>query len=288
MIVFLYEHHKTIGAGHYIRCKSVQETFVNKNISCSLINESEFEYKGTEGDIYIVDFFDITKATTFINKINKNNIVCTFDYFSNDACPDLNISVFEQFNTTRLYPNYVGLEYCIIRKEFTEQPIVIKKPKEIFVYIGGNGDKTIVESISKKLSNIDFKVKLIRNQNSDTLDTLPDNFEIHYLPSNLAQLMNESSFAITSPGLATMELLYLKVPSVLYPLNSLHEKFSNYFIENNLAICNYSDFTSIDFLKIEQVKNAGGIAIDGNGLERITNLIMHHYEQKMGHSYTGR
>ena len=288
MISLVYEQNKTIGNGHFSRCSSVQNALKQEQISSLLINEAEFKYNGEKGNIYILDLFDIKKCTSLIDVIGKDNLILTFDYFSNHAHPDLNISVLEQFDEPRPYSNYVGLEYCIIRKDFLKHKILIEKPKNIFVYIGGSGYKELVTSISSKLAAVDYKVKLVRNQNSDSLDNISPNFEVHYLPENIIDLMNSSEFAITSPGLATMELLYLQVPSVLCPLNNLHERFTDYFIENDYAICRFDDFKSIDTARIEKVRNTIRNVIDGKGLERIIQLIFHHYEQKMGSSFTLR
>ncbi len=289
MIFLVYEQNKTIGNGHYMRCKSVQEAFENTyKIPSTLVNEHDFQYQGEEGNVYVIDFFSIEKATACISKVSPNNLIATFDYFSNQALPDFNVSVFEQFKEKRLYPNYVGLEYAIIRSEFLTQTVTTEMNKDVFVYIGGSGYASVVGEIIARFNNSNYKIKLIRNQNSEPLDALPAHVELYYHPENLIELMNNSFMAITSPGLATMELLYLNVPSVLYPLNDLHEKFTNYFIEKNLAICHFADFKGMDLDRIELVRKEGARVIDGNGIGRIADLIKKHYEEKMGSSLTVR
>lgn len=289
MISLLYEQNKTIGNGHLMRCSSVQIALsIDWDLPSDLINESAFTYKGEKGNIYVLDIFDIEKCSSLINLLAKDNLILTFDYFSNVAQPDLNISVLEQFDGQRSYPNYVGLQYCIVRNDFFKHPIVENKSKNIFVYIGGSGYKELVYSIAAKLANSNYIVDLVRNQNSDALEKLPNNFKVHYLPENLIDLMNNSEFAITSPGLATMELLYLQVPSVLCPLNTLHERFTDYFIKNDYAICRFSDFKHIDTERFQLVRYKIKNVIDGKGLDRIIQLIFQHYEQKMGRSYSLR
>jgi spore coat polysaccharide biosynthesis predicted glycosyltransferase SpsG len=287
MLYFLYEQNRIIGNGHYMRCKSIHEWIEEKYpLTSTLICEDEFIYNKEEENIYVLDFFDVKKSTALIKNIFPANLVVTLDYFSNQAWPDLNISVFEQFAQKRNYPNHVGLEYSIIRSEFFKQKIITEKQNQIFVYIGGSGYRQIVESIAAKLGTMNHKIKLVRNQNSEPLGSLPSNFEVYYQPPDLLSIMNNSFLAITSPGLTTMELLYLQVPSVLYPLGDMHINFANYFIANNLAVCNYTDFQKIDYNRIEQVKETGAKIIDGNGINRIFMLINLYYEKKMGCSIT--
>ena len=289
MVILIFEQHKTIGSGHFMRCTAIHQMMYEKyKIDSKLCNESEFIYSGEKGNIYVLDFFDTEKCTNLIPLLAKDNLVVTFDYFSNDALPDMNVSVFEQFGEQRLFPNYIGLQYFIIRNEFAEYKPTLEKPKNIFVYIGGNGSKTLVDDIAKKLSDTDYAVNIVRNQNSEAWGEMPENFNVFYLPKNIVELMDNSEFAITSPGLATMELVYLQVPSVLCPLNSLHERFADYFIKHNYAIGNYANFDRIDHERIGKVRNNIKDVIDSRGFDRVAQLIFYHYEEKMGCSYTLR
>jgi spore coat polysaccharide biosynthesis predicted glycosyltransferase SpsG len=286
MIHLIYEQNREIGNGHYARCYSIHEALEQDNgTRARLINEKNFVYDNTVGNIYVVDFFDTEKATALINGIKTNNLVCTLDYFSNAAQPDLNISVLEQLNEKRLHCNYLGLKYCIIRKEFFKVKVLENKPQNIFVYIGGSGNADIINNLVGKLGGSPYKIILVRNNNSDVLGQLPENFKVFYMPSDLPELMNNSFMAITSPGLATMELLYLQVPSVLYPLISMHEKFADFLIEQQLAIGRYESFDKVNMTRIERIKQPIKNAIDGKGVQRIIDLLFKHYEQKMGGGY---
>jgi spore coat polysaccharide biosynthesis predicted glycosyltransferase SpsG len=287
MINIIYEKSSIIGNGHYMRCKSIYETIQQEyKFPVQLVNETDFNYNNEENGIYFLDFFSIEKSTALINSVAKKNAAVTLDYFSNNAIPDANISVFEQFNEKRLYPSFVGLEYCIIRKEFAEHVPVESKPQEVFVYVGGNGNKAIVEKIASMLGNMPYTVKLVRNENSEATDKLPENFKTYYLPSNLIDLMNNSCFAITSPGVITAELMYLEVPSILCPLNGLQEKFADYFVQNGWAIGKLADADFADVNRIEKVRQTIKGKVDTNGINRIIQIALDCYEKKMGCSYS--
>lgn len=287
MIFLIYERNNIVGNGHYMRCKNLHAWLEEKHPGCSTLQqENEFIFPGTTKDIYILDLFTTGKTNLLIPQLSKDNLVATFDYFSNEQQPDLNVSVFEQFHSPRDHKNYTGLKYSIIRSEFLKQDIVDPKPDTIFVYIGGTGYTDIIDEISVKLGAMPFSITLVRNNHSEPLNELPANFKVYTEPENLTELMNNSYMAVTSPGLTTMELLYLQVPSVLYPLNGLHDKFSAYFIENHLALDTFRNFNRVNRQQVELVKRTGAAVIDGKGTDRILNLIMQEYEQKMGRSFT--
>ncbi len=283
MLFLIYQQNSTIGNGHYMRCKSVHDWLEVRHPKTSqLINERQFAYEPRQGNIYVLDFSDSLLCSSLVKQLTAGNLVLTFDYFSNDAQPDLNISVLEQLKEKRTHPGYTGIEYAIIRADLLKEQPQPEKANQIFMYIGGNGYTSMVDRIAEKFGRLNHVIKLVRNENSEPLHALPSNFEVFHNPGNLLSIMNNSFMAITSPGLTTMELLYLHVPSILVPLNDLHVNFTDYFIENDLAICSFSSFTAVDNERIQKVKKKGSAVMDGKGFDRIFNLIKMHYEQKMG------
>lgn len=286
MICFVYELNPSIGSGHFMRCKSVQETLMQKfGIPSQLLAETDFNASDWHQAIVVFDLFDTAKTTKFLRDTSNENVKICFDYFSNEEQPDLNISVLEQFHEKRSHPNYTGLDYCVLRPDFLRNPVLKEKLNEVFVYIGGNGFPEVVRTIADKFADSPFHFNLIRNQNSLDCGPLPDNFSVHFLPENLIELMNRSTFAITSPGLATMELLYLQVPSVLCPLIDFHEYFSDFLLQEDLAISRLDDFDSRLLENLPRMRESARKKVDGKGVERIIHLMLNAYEEKMGSRY---
>jgi len=289
MIKLVFEINPTIGSGHFVRCRSLSEMLDWKyGIQAEVISESDLEVSGSEGDIYVLDLFDIAKTTKLIRETVNSNLTLTLDYFSNDAFPDFNVSVLEQFSGTRDCANYTGLEYCFIRPDFLKIPIIEEKGNEVFVYIGGDGNPAVIQQIVEKFEGSDRIFNIVRNQNSLELNKLPDNFRQYYLPPDIIEIMNRSEFGIVSPGLATMELLYLNVPPILCPLNNFHEYFTDFLIDNTLAISRLADFRPELLNDLESIKKSALKKVDGKGLERVIELMLNRYEEKMGCRYPVR
>jgi hypothetical protein len=82
--------------------------------------------------------------------------------------------------------------------------------------------------------------------------------------------------------------LYFGVPSILCPLNSLHNRFSEFLITNQLAISNFEDFSIEKLDDINAIQAKAKEKVNKHGISRIIRVILNAYEQKMDYGYSMR
>jgi len=292
MLVIIYERNRIIGNGHYMRCLALKE-FCESNYKEPVLfenaDETNLDQQNITGNVIIIDTSSVEKANRFIHKFSEHNLIVTMDYFSDVCNPHINFNVYEHWPLKRNHISYTGIEYAIIRKEIIEfKENWRSKPsgKNIFIMIGGNGDtgltKNIIEICQRNLPA--YSLNLIRGPLNEPMEMEASQLCIFNSPANLPELMASCTFAITTPGIATLELLYLNKASLLVPLHNLHEHFANHFIRNNLAIdiFNKDVFVRCPLPTIQNRMSLCMDKVDGLGASRIIHLIVLHYEEKMG------
>jgi len=110
-----------------------------------------------------------------------------------------------------------GAKYTLLREEFYE----VKKQKTIFLAMGGADHSNLNIKILRVLE--DFKniqvivVTTNANQNLDELKEYVDgkkNITLKINSENIAQLMNQSDFAIISPSVTANEVYFMNLPFI--------------------------------------------------------------------------
>jgi len=137
-----------------------------------------------------------------------------------------------------------GEEYTLIRKDFKKlkiksRPINIDNPV-IFVSLGGSDVNNISLSVLKILS--DFRgvsVNLATTSSNKNIDELVK-FSKQYqhlnicIDCNVAELMNNSDFAIITPSVTTYEAMYLNLPFL-----AIKTADNQRYVSDYLASCNF-------------------------------------------------
>ena len=281
-LIILYEFNSEIGHGHLMRSRSLYQYFSSNNIHVEIFDCVDYHFYNKECDvIYLLDFFENELFNKWIPLLKNKNIVITLDYFDSIYNPDCNFSVLEQVSFRRNYLNFQGLEYLILRQDLCESINIVKNPDQIFIYIGGNGYDELVKDLIIEIPD-SYQCILVRNSTSNLLKDLPSHIKQHQSPKNILELMANSFIAITSPGLMSLELLYLGVPSILIPLNKFHDKFINFLKEEELFLDKIENLALLNRDKVNKIVEISKNKVSLDGPKKILNIITEIYEGRMG------
>ena len=256
------------GYGNFIRTKSLflklKKEF--KNIKFNFFLFSKLKKK-VKSDLLITDLpnknYPFKKMKNIFFK--KNTKVISLDHTQKWRV-DANISIFKKSNNAK--KNFIGLKYCIIRKELKKKT---KKNKNFFLISIGSNDLKNKSFILRKIFKKYFKnivlTKKIKKKNLKTQTYL----------KNFSNYVRYCSLAACNGGATMLELLYHKKLIFVYPQNKNEYRFANYLKKKGCVIYINKYKISRDlFNNIKKIKQKN--IIDSNGLDRISKLVFSYSE----------
>lgn len=279
-----------IGYGHFIRTLALAD-MLKDDFDCTFFTQSPNEYQILEISkvCRLVSLpNDNTKFDLFLNYLTGNEIVWLDNYFytssyqkeivdkgcklicigSNDkhyyAHAVVNyIKKANEFNAENYTKFYIGLQWCLLRKEFLEidNNDYNNKRKDVIICYGGTDHLGLTEKTVKILSKVlpEYKIHLIATtlfgkERINNLRKENVNTHIDVSPADIAQLLKMSSIAIVSASTIVQEAIacgirifagyymdnqmdfydYLLDKNYIEPLGNLREDFS-LKLEQNLS-----------------------------------------------------
>lgn len=286
------------GFGHIRRAVSLFNFFYEDNKSIKIIGLSDESNKllsslVSANKILNSDLHEITDSNIIIDsplnfddlvaRLKKaDNKIITMDYFGAEE-PDINIVIYPH-ETVRGIKTYVGFDYVIIRKEFLELSNITKKQLNSSAVICLGGGDVLKQSTkaAKKLLEIGYNPIIIygptKNENSITeingVTTL-------FNPSNYPELMFQADLVISNCGGCMFESLFLNKPTFLLPQTYKEESIAKTLSKSEKLIIGLGleNISKLD-PDISVVKNSlNESVVDGEGLQRITNILVESYER---------
>jgi UDP-2,4-diacetamido-2,4,6-trideoxy-beta-L-altropyranose hydrolase len=148
-----------------------------------------------------------------------------------------------------------GKEYTLIRDEFKKikirnRPINKGRPV-VFVSLGGSDASNISLAVLKILAEFDGMLvnlaTINANQNIDELQYFAkqhQNINI-CIDCNIAEMMNNSDFAIITPSVILYEAMFLKLPFISIKIADNQEIMHQYLLENNHHVFNENELNEL-------------------------------------------
>jgi UDP-2,4-diacetamido-2,4,6-trideoxy-beta-L-altropyranose hydrolase len=246
-ILFRCDSSSTIGLGHVMRDLVLAKEFskdevhfasleldgnINSQIPYPLhvlkSNKTEEIIKlilSLHVDMLIIDHYGISyESEKYIKEKTGVKILCFDDTYEKHFCDILlnhNISA----NASRykdLVPNHCelrcGSAYTLIRDEFKkEKEKKREKIYDVLLAMGGADSANLNIPILKKLPS-SCHVSVLTTSANANLETLKEyvkdkpNISLHVNSQEVAKLINQSRFAITTPSVMVHEILYMDIP----------------------------------------------------------------------------
>jgi spore coat polysaccharide biosynthesis protein SpsF len=203
---------------------------------------------------------------------------------------------------------YVGWEWVILRKEFSQEIVnkksAIRNPQsaiaKVLVTMGGSDPQGMTFKAVKALELLEeeFEVVVVlgagfqhKKQLDDLLSGCKHHFDVQEDVINMAELMTQSDLAVASFGVTAYELAAMGVPAIYLCLTEDHAESASAFVEADMAVC-LGVFTHVSTEMmtggISNILNnkslLSGLAnnarkyIDGQGVARISHLMIERFE----------
>tara|TARA_B100000963_G_scaffold347027_1_gene352892 strand:+ start:26 stop:1033 length:1008 start_codon:yes stop_codon:yes gene_type:complete len=241
-------------------------------------------------DNYKINYFWETKIKRYVKKIL---VIDDFEKKHNcDFYLNYNKNKIKNFFLPKFCLKLVGPKYAILNPTYLKKDKKIKTiKKNIFIFMGGADRKNYTLRFIKHFKKSKFKnfifnfVIGINNKKKKEITQLSKkvpNYKVFYNLKNLKNLMSYASFAISNGGQVIWELIFSKVPNVIFCKNN----YKNNIVSKNkkkigldiFEIKNDKTFKvylkKLDNLLINQKTNSiNNFLIDGKGLKRISKLV---------------
>jgi UDP-2,4-diacetamido-2,4,6-trideoxy-beta-L-altropyranose hydrolase len=210
---------------------------------------------------------------------------------------------------------YVGWEWVILRKEFSEwrkkQDGISQSPMtndvsaiKILVTMGGSDPQGMTLKAVKALEMLDddFEATVVlgagfqhKKQLNNLLSACKHCFDVRENVQNMAELMAQSDLAVASFGVTAYELAAMGVPAIYLCLTEDHAESASAFVEEGMAI-SLGAFTHVTTEMIatrisnvinnksllSELANNARKYIDGQGVARMSRLMVERFETENG------
>jgi len=192
----------------------------------------------------------------------------------------------------------LGLPYSIIRQEFMKAPVVeYCNRKSILVNFGGsdvlNFTLPMIKLLMKSLLAEKHEIIIVTGGAFDKRDEvqklcLTAGFEHIHNCNEMSTVMNKCKLAICAPGSIVYELAYCAVPSVF--ITAADNQLLSAKAHQTLGWCDVIDgqeknalqqaikvaeLLCDDVIKLEERSVKASLLVDGQGVERIINALVH-------------
>lgn len=200
---------------------------------------------------YFLVIFDNQKKINFNSNviINANPFAQKKDY--NKRIRNKNFNLF------------LGSDYSLIN---VPKKTKKKKLNHIFFCFGGGDDKGVILQFLTyiKKNNIDNEQKynLVIGPFNESYQKYSNyikknnlkNINLTYKPKNIYEIMQQSFFAIISPGTLFYELSFYNVSMYLIYLNDKQKKLANFW-QNSILVHGFTTYKKVNFEKIMKIAN---------------------------------
>lgn len=182
---------------------------------------------------------------------------------------------------------FEGLNYAIVRDEFSLNLTNFKKPNKIVLSIGGADTCNLTPLILKEFQkrndkSFDLHVILGPMSSFRPEKNNAENFFFHIAPLEPAEIMADASIAICNGGTMMIEYAFLGVPIIAIPQSHHEEVFIRKFEHEGAAIffkredannCVNTALELIDDTNKLSLMSSGKKLCDGKGKYRIMKII---------------
>lgn len=214
-------------------------------------------------DLLIIDHYEIDyQFEKYVKKATNVKILSFDDTYNSHYCDILlNHNIYANNDQYKdLVPSFCelwcGKKYVLIRDEFKQiksnSPQNNSRPFTVFVSMGGVDTNNISLKILKILINYkNISVSLATTSSNNNIDILLKfsqqypQININLDHPNIAQLMDNSDFAIITPSVTVYEVMYLNLPFVAIK-TAVNQVYLHKYLQDN----NYYSFDSFDQKKI--------------------------------------
>lgn len=249
IVIIRFKVNKTIASGHMDNAINFYKFFKEKfNYDVFLVlnsDENYFEHFMIDQKLNFIHEKNLSKLLdkiesknykykTFMNdtlrtsvnlasklkKLNYKIVLCE-EYSSSTNHADLVLNPIYKKSTSHSY-EYNGPEYFLLRDEFIKEMSKIKKShKQPFLITFGGVDKTFIsERIYNYLKDTDYNFYLLKPKFRDlSIKNLDDKRIILDSGINIAKLINNSKFVVSSSGRTVYETAYLQKTSLVISQN---------------------------------------------------------------------
>ena len=208
---------------------------------------------------------------------------------------------------------YVGWEWVILRREFVNARHFFDKHStlntqhsklRILVTMGGSDPQGMTLKAVKALEMLDegFEAVVVlgvgfqdKKELGNLLSDCKHHFDVQEDVKNMAEIMAQSNLAVASFGVTAYELAAMGVPAVYLCLTEDHAESASAFVEEGMAI-SLGVFTHVSTemiaggvsnilnnkLLLSELANNARKYIDGQGVARISRLIVERFETENG------
>lgn len=292
------------GMGHLVRTHTILEYFKEKGIDTVLFLESDTNYDYKYNDIlyfhwdtfelkeyYDYIFIDSYEADILIYKTIQEH--CKTAIYIDDYtrlsypkgmilnfAPDAHLLFTQEEDIQHNF--LLGLQYIPIRDAL--QNIKVQKKEQIFIMLGGSDTKNLTYKIVDILSELPIK-KVVVISNEATAKKLKHfkNTQVLYNPNDtlLAQMMANSSLAISTASMGVYELSYLKTAVLMIAVSYNQvkgiEQLLKYKVAQDFVDINADGYEKELYLKIEALLKNNPLTssiIDGLGTKKIYEKVI--------------
>ena len=302
---FFTEAGTSRGMGHLVRSYCISQEFEKIGFDVSFFLDSDINFSKTFNNIIyfkwkkfnISDFYDVIFIDSYEANLNIYKAIsqtCKTPVYIDDFkrldypagvilnfSPNAKNTFYKTKNDNNIY--LLGLKYIPIRDEFLH--LRRDKKNQIFIMLGGTDVANLSVELAHLLECINIK-KIIVSNDKNTMVHLQkyNNVDVLYKPSDtkLIQAMANSSIAISTASMATYELAYLKIPTVIIAVSKNQEIGMHQLIKHKLAL-GFVSIKNISWksdikMKIKHALNHESCEIDnhidGNGVKNTVNKIL--------------
>ena len=243
---------------------NINHKIKESNYNIEILNNNNFEelnklIKKLNIDMIIIDHYEINY--NFEKKLKEQNsklkIFVFDDTYEKHYCDILlNHNIYaDEKKYTNLVPKdcelKCGTNYTLLREEFLEakkQKQTIKKEnrlKTLFIAIGGADHKNLNITILKNIKIVckkNIKVNLVTTTANRNLEKLKryckdkEWINLHINSKEVANLMNQSDFAIITPSVTANEAYFLNLPFIAIKTAKNQKQMYKFLKRNNYFI----------------------------------------------------
>lgn len=243
---------------------NINHKIKESNYNIEILNNNNFEelnklIKKLNIDMIIIDHYEINY--NFEKKLKEQNsklkIFVFDDTYEKHYCDILlNHNIYaDEKKYTNLVPKdcelKCGTNYTLLREEFLEakkQKQTIKKEnrlKTLFIAMGGTDHKNLNITILKNIKIVckkNIKVNLVTTTANRNLEKLKryckdkEWINLHINSKEVANLMNQSDFAIITPSVTANEAYFLNLPFIAIKTAKNQKQMYKFLKRNNYFI----------------------------------------------------
>jgi spore coat polysaccharide biosynthesis predicted glycosyltransferase SpsG len=269
-LIILTDGSRELGFGHISRSQTLADFLIENGYKVEVVILSTVNLETLVIDSNVI--IDIPYNGDFLfNKISTDYKVLGLDYLGS-ARLDLVINVFD-YSRYKNNNQISGLEYVIIRRNVAK---LIGKSYEdsetVLIMLGAFDLNNFAHGVIQSLDNKKIRTTVIEKEKS--VMTKDFNYCTHYEdPDDIAEIMCNSSWAISNGGSSMLELMALGKAIYVLPQSDAEDKLALQIFKEGgiLGIGLPIKVPSVEL--INAVGNKARKMIDGLGVQRIMRHI---------------